>query len=341
MIIYTSQKEVDVYFNSERINQSLLKDILKRGAKALTPKQMKESKAFKFGNLVDFALTSGRNIREEYLIRDNIDLSPSELKIFNNLAERNIKPDRVGEKTLLKAMDIVGYQKNWGNSTRIKKVMPVIKKKYKDFFESFDKKIISEEEFEHLTNTLTELSKIPALEKVFNPVEDKNIQHFFQLPLYFTLDDIQMKALLDKLELHFDEEGRITQAVIIDLKTMEGQVENFYVNVKKFRYDFQLAFYGLAVKDLLKKANLAPNFKIKYAFVVVSSSTPGNAVFYTVPDEIIENAFNGKDRENKKRLEGIKDAISLYKYYKENSKIRVSREIKENDYKIDLTIYDN
>jgi len=347
MITYSSLDEIEKYYNSERINQSLLKGILYKGALALNPDTNKQSKALKLGSAIDTILTSNIPFEEQFIIGENIDLSPSELKIFKNLSEREIKPEDITKENVIETLNLVNFQSNWKDDTRYNKVKNTITNKYPLYFKYKDKNVISEEEYEHIINILAEAEKVPIFYNIFNPEDSRLIEHHFQLPIYFRYEDIDMKALLDKVEFHMNNKGEIEKVIIYDLKTMEGNVENFYKNVKRFRYDFQMAFYKIAVEQLLKDKKKARFITYEYYFPVISSTIPGNLVVYKVDDITINTAIKGYEPVlnsvyyNKKRIKGIEEAISLYKYYKSNPELKVSKIIKENNYKIDLILYED
>lgn len=341
MRFYSNKKEIEKYFNSERVNQTLLKDIAVKGPFGLFRKY-KQSRALLIGSIIDMALTTETNIYEEYtLYTPNI--APKELEIFQYLSNKNLAYNEIKDKDLIEAFNVTNYYKNYKTDTKLNKIRPILKKEYSAFLSNKKKSTITKNDLETVTNILAELSSIKVFQELFDPKDTKDTFYLYQLPIYFTKFKTPLKALLDLLIVR-KENNKITEITIVDLKTMEGNVSNFWQKVKKFGYLFQLAFYKMAVLEMIKKWEEYEidinNIKIHYKFAVVSSTIPGNAVVYTVPEKLIEEAYNGREETDKTpKKYSIPELIKLYKYYKSKN-LKVNKEIYENGYETELKIYD-
>lgn len=143
-----------------------------------------------------------------------------------------------------------------------------------------------------------------------------HIIRMYQVPVYFTVNGIACKGLIDKLDID-------TQAYTItpyDFKTMKGYTLTFPSIVRKRRYDIQGCFYGEGIYQniglLSEKLGIdLRGFKIKNMHNIVESTTaPGLPLVYEMHDSLMYVGRRGDDK-----LSGFEQLIDEYAYWANHS----------------------
>jgi hypothetical protein len=347
-LIITPQVEIDAYFaDKDTVNQSSLKD-LEGGLGALLAKISKRKKDeeenkptpdyFLVGGAVDCILTGEKGEFDKQYYVSKLTKMPSEVEIkivesvFNELANADMLDQVEYEDcydSILAAADSVlngdkiGWQNNWKNDTRVAKLILAGTDYFKDLKESYGLKIISSEMKENIDRIVNSLKFNAKTKKYFDrelQASQENIDFYYQLPMYFTYEGVECKALMDLVVVHKNEEGVIIKIEPIDLKTMSGSTLTFVSKIKQHRYDIQAAWYTMA----LAKHFGFPEEEIEaFKFVVESTTGVGTPLVFEITSQTLnhgifgalEGWFLSENEERELYYPAIKGYVQLMKEY--------------------------
>lgn len=345
--IYPNLEAIARYEESTAINQSGLKEIEDKGIQAFlqnrfhTQKRHKDFESaehFLIGHACDHKMCFPKEHYDSLYHYSNLAKLPSDTlrsvlhMLLDRLSgEQNIFQLNYAEymAALHECLDEVpvkdsktgkmkqGYYMNQRHDdyrfdTRVDKTAndPVCHEYWKDIVRARGKEILSEAN-NLLINQITDnwLCHPNTLELF---VDNPHIIQVYQFPVYFQVDGIECKGLIDKLDIH-------TNAMTIkpyDFKTMNGHTLTFPKTVQKRRYDLQGSFYrrGLA-RSLQSLSDLVGlNVKDYYvdfmAFIVESTTNPGFPVQFKLSEELhlIGESGNGE-------LKGYEQMLYEYEYW--------------------------
>lgn len=324
MIYRTTKEQIDNYFAHEAISQSQLKLYAAKGwdaysalaPKMITDKYFDEPKDhFIIGSLVDLLVTRPDDCSAEFYI-STLTKKPSDTqisiirKVFDvkmaSLKDSGLElvPANHGmlvdnTELLIESFDSHSYYPKWSNEAKLKNFFDEsIETYWLELWKSVGKQIVT---LEDMTMCKTIAGKF--LELPFFHDQDRYTV-FFQIPLYCTMNDVHVKALLDMVVAdHY--EGVFS---IYDFKTIADSVSCFPHDFRKRNYGTQGAFYH-TICDIvsLKRCLLAyfPDADVirhvdyhlddKFYFIVASKSFPtGTPIIYSMSDFMINEYMNGR-----------------------------------------------
>lgn len=299
MIFRTSLEKIQEYYNSDAINQSRLK-ILEDGIDAYLdflnkPKSRKSY--FDIGSAVDCLLTGNTDDFDKlYFVSSNREpASPSEKaiieKVFSIVAEIAPNPKGLESYTSILAtvIDESNYQPNWKPETRINKLVLNGSEYWDELIEAKDKTILTPQAYETILSCVERVKTSPIYADSLKPIEARDEDIYYQLPIYFTLYNISCKALVDCVRVI--HEGDVIHIIPFDLKTTSKPIINFPVSYQEYGYDFQEAFYLIALHKFFEKMYPTKTIKIdSFSFIVVCTKGEGRAVrceVFVSPDALI------------------------------------------------------
>lgn len=357
MIRLGNQQEVEEYFADSSINQSYLKSLL-RGVDFIGEDEKKmyyeEKGHFIIGSAVDVYITQGvDSFQEQYYKFEGEKPSDAMISMTHYVFDRCIVDDQIPAAPLSdfiplieEALELHKYQARWKQETRINKVLEACENYFSELKLAHGKQILSKAEVELISSIIMSLRSHKHTAEYFKSNGAKDI--YYQVPIYFMLNEIPCKALLDMLIVHRD----IKMLEPIDLKTMGGSTITFPYAVKARRYDFQGAFYNEAVHALKNyRANCDIDFGnisdfgiMNFKFIVETTETKkntatdevsymtGRPLVYGLSTGILRQALVGRpeiqvqavDIEGEvypidyKKIDGVLDALDLYRWHSEN-----------------------
>lgn len=346
MITITPQNEVDNYFKMERLNQSTLKDLI-GGLAAFKKKQEKKEEqdddkvieAFLIGGAVDCILTAEENVFSELYYVSNIEKKPSDVEIdminyvFNCAIADGIENVGNLEKynaEISEATIKFEWQPRWKPETKVAKIIETGTPYFEDLKRAYGKKILSKNQKFTIDAVVKSLRENPRTSKYFDRDSFRSslsVDVYYQYIVYFEYKGIECKAMLDILMVFKDvETGTAKSALIIDIKTMSGNTLNFLYNVRKFRYDIQMAWYKMAIENNFQ---LSESFEIlNPIFVVESTTAPGTPLIYVASNELLNTGEHGREEFDLangdgtsvyfKPIKGFEELLEDYKYYVES-----------------------
>lgn len=340
MIYIGSKEQVDAYRNSDALNQSSAKNLdkglehfLSELKKYEDNKNEPEKEYFLIGGAVDCKLTG-----EEQEFLDTYHLSqvakPTEsiLNIINRLVARLVENNAVApldtlHEEILVICDEESYQPRWKAETKVNKIISDGGLYYVDCILSIGKKILSAEQGGKVNTIVNSLKNNPRTASYFARelfANNPSVDIYYQLPIFFTYDNVECKALLDILIVEKDKKGVVIAAYPIDLKTMSGYTITFPDSVKKRRYDIQAAWYTKALTAADATSNL-PLPKLSedvikpFQFIVESTTNPGRPLVFILTEEYLQIGEYGfiDNYTGKMKVVGFKQLIADYKYHSE------------------------
>ena len=317
----TPQIDIDKYFESEALSQSVLKSLLGGYDKFLSNLKeeselyYEEKGHFLIGSAVDCILTGHEEEFAKQYYVSQIEKKPSDVEmsiikmafddIVNNYDDNSWfdRPINQFPGAIKASIEEHNWQPRWGEETRINKIMEVGSEYFEDLKLSFGKQILTVTQRILIDEIVGSLRKNPRTSKYFDRSQlalMTNIDVYYQLPIYFEYKGIQCKALLDLLIVIKDETGKVVALEPFDLKTMSGNTINFLSNLKSFRYDIQAAWYTEALTNenssfVVNSGYDLSNVIVKpFTFIVESSTIPGKPLLYKVSEQLLSIGKNGR-----------------------------------------------
>lgn len=363
MVITTSKNKVQEYFDSEALNQSSLKKLnmgLDKYLADLNKEEGPEKDYFLIGSAVDVILTGEEGQFEEEFYVSKLEKKPSEMEmnIIKQVFDKHISwlkslylegsdiqiqipPLSDFEDYILEATNFYGWQPKWKEETRINKIIEVGSEYFEDLKASFGKKILSADQKYIIDSVVYSFKNNDRVKHLFDRSEwnsTQNIHIYYQLPLYFEIENVPCKCLFDILIVHLNEDGEVIKMVPIDVKTTSQYTINFPTAAKSYRYDIQAAWYTDALRNpttifpedfptISKDVEIAP-----FEFVVESTTSPGKPLIFRTTDSFIEVGRNGvyDEANNKLRVRGYKFLLDMYIYY-QNTNWREEKVVTESN----------
>jgi hypothetical protein len=327
-LIIVSQKQIDEYFASEALNQSTLKSLqggfgVFMADAAKKRKEKEENKPtpehFLIGSACDTILTGEDGEFEKQYYVSTLDKKPSGVEmsifdiVFHELEAENMLdtvPWENCDNAILIAANEMKWQTNWKDETRIKKLLLAGETYFEDLKAGIGKEILSSVQNDTIKRICESLRTHFRTKKYFDrslQAEVEHIDFFYQLPIFFTHEGVECKALMDLVAVHKDPEtGKIVKIEPIDLKTMSGSVMTFTTAVRTRRYDIQAAWYTLA---LSKYFDVQYEIIDKFKFVVESSTSIGSPLVFEITNDTLIHGITGAPEAEFKDVNGIR---SLY-----------------------------
>ena len=325
-LILSSLEKVKEYKEKEGINQSALKDLLK-GLFYYKNLRRVQTDYFTIGSAVDTILTGAEGEFENlfYCIRESTKPSDNIIRmlrfIYNREDNCNRRLSDCSKEIILDATS--NWQNNWKEDTKIKTLIKKGEDYYHELRRAKDRIIIDEKQEQLIWSIVNSLNRNERTKNFFNRFQwrnNKDIDCYYQLPIYFSIGDMSCKALLDIVLCTKDENNRIVSVQGLDLKTTSGSTYDFPKSIFKYRLDIQAAWYNLALRNWL---NNNKEILIKpFSFIVESTTIPGEPLIYEMTEEYIEIGRKGRDKlmtkENhviREEIKGYEDLLKEYQYY--------------------------
>ena len=346
---------VDTYYEYPAISQSQLKLLLGPDPSIFNTIQepdlyFEEKKHFLIGDGVDMQLTRPIEEFNQKFHISNLQNKPSDTiksivnQVFDlvkeevgELADKGVLRDHTSK--ILDSCNDHNYQPNWKTETRIAKIVEAWEY-WEDIKAAEGKVVLSQEENDLISQVVMSIRTSTNTCKYFETSKDVEILN--QLSIYFTYNNVDCKALLDRVII--DHKNKTVQP--IDFKTMGDQTLYFPKSLRQRRYDIQAAFYTEALKYFIERDDKTlQDYKIlPFKFIVESTINPGNPLVFTCSSELLDIGKNGRQPYKLcdkpyisteyitymkfDEIKGFHQLIEDYKWYMENE-FEKSRKIVE------------
>jgi hypothetical protein len=328
MIIRSSKEQIQEYINSPAMNQSKLK-LLSISAQAFQEVKepdlfFEEKEHFLIGKAVDDFITMGEDYFDEnYYVSDIVKPSDTIMSIVQQVFQSR-ESDNFFDNNLLAAIEAHNYQPNWKPDTKITKVSTEGESYWNELLQSEGKTVLDKEQILKIDSIVGQLLEHRFTKDYFIAKEHINI--YYQLPIYFTENNVECKALLDMVIVDFQTKT-ITP---IDIKTIGDYTKFFDYQCLRRRYDIQASWYLQGLEkwrdDNLKDYQI-DNFK----FIVASTTKQCDPIVFNTTDKFINAGKHGSSKirqyyvndasgteESIMKMYGWKNLLQIYKWQEEN-----------------------
>ena len=165
-----------------------------------------------------------------------------------------------------------------------------------------------------------------------------DIEIVYQADITFELEGVECKALPDILII--DHKKRTIQ--IVDLKTTSSYDQNVMSSFMKFGYDYQAAWYTLALEAVTEQAGELYGYTVSpsFLFVFIDTVQGCEPICVKMSELDVDCAINGGVRYGKHR-KGILDIFREYVWHAETDLWDYPMEYYKNDGVFITDIYDN
>ena len=320
-VIVTPQLEIDKYFESSALSQSLLKKLLggidsfKHNNKDEVELYYTEKGHFIIGSAVDTLLTGEEGEFDKQYYVSQIEKKPSEVemsiiqKAFDDIVTANFNSIQEIQEFkdyliyIQTSIEEHNWQSNWKMETKINKIVDIGGIYFEDLKASYGKQILTTADKLLIDNIVSSLTNNPRTSKFFDRTalsRAERVSVYYQLPIYFTYKNIACKSLLDMLIVIRDEKCKIISVQPFDLKTMNGNTLKFVTNLKSFRYDIQAAWYLEALTSVDSSFDFgrdqfeSENVLKPFTFIVESNTFPGQPLIFEADEELLYIGKFGK-----------------------------------------------
>lgn len=317
-VVVTPQIEIDKYFESEALSQSVLKTLLGGLDTFLSNQEeeqelyYKEKGHFVIGSAVDCILTGQEGEFDKQYYVSQIEKKPSEteMSIINMVFDdiQNSSTEEIGAledypSFILSATVEHGWQPKWGDDAKLKNILKVGVEYFEDLKLAVGKQILSESQSVLIDEIVSSLKTNERTAKYFDRSQlslATEVDVYYQLPIYFEYRGIPCKALMDLL-IVIKVDGKPVTIQGFDLKTMNGKTINFLTNLKSFRYDIQAAWYTEALLNENSSFAVNSGYDLKdisvkpFTFIVESNSKPGQPLLYELSDQLLRIGKFGRN----------------------------------------------
>ena len=329
MIIRSSKEQIQEYINSPAMNQSKLK-LLSISAQAFQevkePEMFFEEKEhFVIGKGVDDLITMGQEYFDEnYHISDITKPSDTIMSIVQQVFQSK-ESDNWFDQNLLPAIEAHNYQPNWKPDTKITKVSVEGETYWNELLQSENKQILSKEQILKIDSIANQILEHRFTKDYFKLDEFTDI--YYQLPIYFTVDNIECKALLDMVIVNHE----LKTITPIDIKTIGDYTKFFDYQCLRRRYDIQASWYMQALfnwRDINYERYSVKTFK----FIVASTTKQCDPVIFDATNNFINagkygsskvryyylNSGSGELEESATETYGWKKLLKIYNWHNQN-----------------------
>lgn len=210
------------------------------------------------------------------------------------------------EEIIAKARFISGYNKSLKPETALGKFHAECDDFLVEMGKAGDRIIITDDDFQRAISMQSKLLNNDYTTKYFTD-DEMDIKN--QYEVYFKLDDVPFKALLDGVI--FDHKNKTIRPY--DLKTTSESLQAFEGEFIKWKYYLQAAVYrsGLSIQF--------PDYKVlPFEFIVINDWE--EPMIWRVDDTLHSTAMLGGILRNGRKLKGVYQLIEEYKWHEENKK---------------------
>jgi hypothetical protein len=349
-IIRTSPEIIAQYESSTAINQSGLKDIMFNGIQSYliskellgkTEKYFEDKEHFIIGKAADVIMSFEQEVFNSIYYISELEEKPSDtmMKVLH-MTLQHLESSKVTQifpldnptnapilHSMLNLVETkgdkgekkIGYYMNrakdsWQDDGRMKDILkPECANYWRDIVLSRGKQVISLSEKSVIDTVTNSWKTHPHTASLF--VENSNIIQIYQYPVYFVINGVWCKGLIDKIDINIIERT----ITIFDFKTMKGFTLTFPRVIKGRRYDFQLSFYYEGLRQSLSTLSDFIGLDVTHYMlrnpvcIVESTNNPGLPMQFELSDSLLLIGQRGDDR-----LSGYEQMLGEYQYWYSN-----------------------
>lgn len=341
---------IEQYFINPSVNYSLLKNIDNPPlVKAVIDRDLKEDEEkahFRIGSAVDTLLTNKTEFNSLFFV-EGMGRPGGITGIFiDNL------PLGLTEESPLD--DFVDAYRTAGYNISIERAVNTLwnNEKYREYYvtrnRAESKSILSTREYDITLACQMSILNNPFARKYFAP-EERHLESFTQVPIYFELEGVKLKGLLDGVLI-----DHIKKTITpFDLKTTAKSVLEFPSTFINLKYYGQAALYFAGLKEVISKGNFFPkegdydyqfklsNYTLENFLFIVCEKAPiqRNPVswIFRCTDEDLYAGYNGGHTHNKS-IKGVRQMIEDFKWHRDNNYWTTPKQALESEGILDLNM---
>lgn len=300
-----------------------------------------DMKYFRVGSALDTILTAPETFDKQFKVIDANRPWGLMAKFIENLPAG-----------LTKTSDKSNYEKAYeeaGYKMHIDRVIDSLwsRPEYVDYYlslsalDSEDRVIISRDEYESVMSAKYAVSLNPFTSRYFLSL-DANIELHHQIPIYWELDGVQCKSLLDGIMV--DHRAKTIQP--FDLKTIGKGVYNFPTSFYQFAYFRQAAYYSLALEHWIEQRkdviDLSGYERKLFQFIVVDSNSKSHspAIIYQCSEKDLHCGLFGGQVKSGPKVEGVYSLLDAYKWHMSTNEWLLPKRLIDQDGKLLLDIFE-
>jgi hypothetical protein len=261
----------------EGINQSTLKTIhfLPSKMEEDTSLFYEERECLVLGNAIDCYLLTPHLFQENFYIDELKNKPPAAVMSF--IQELLAKGLNYNEYHIINNIELLNYQNNWKNSTKIEYLLKPLCVEYADnIIQAGDRQILSKEEFDIVQTVCDNFLNHKHTGNYF-----KSEDYECQLLLKGNIEGFNFYGTLDRININ--KWDKTIQP--FDIKTTGEYTVNFDRVFKRFKYYYQDIIYTELLKQNYPDYTILP-----FVFLVESVKFPGLPLVYSLDDESRELA---------------------------------------------------
>lgn len=338
MIIRSSKQAIQDYVESSAVNQSKLK-LLGISAQAFQEVKepdlfFEEKEHFLIGKAVDDAITMGEGYWNEHYYISNITKPSDTIMSIIQQVFQSRTSDNLFDNDILSAIEAHNYQPNWKIDTKISKVSTEGEGYWFELLQSEGKQVLDSNQYMKCLSIVNQLTEHRFTKHYFTDIPSWDT--YYQVPIYFTVDGIECKALLDMIIV--DHEFKTI--IPIDIKTIGDYTKFFDYQSKKRRYDIQASWYMEAVKQWIIDNNLKEYHLDNFKFIVASTTKQCDPLIYRTDQVFIKVGKYGLTKK-------VDCSVSKYKFtsyidnYGWEKLLKIYKWHQENGWDVDYEIENN
>jgi len=256
------------YRADNSLSYSKLSQFFRSGPKALISNEKVDSPALRAGSLVDCILTCPEEFDDRFYVADIDRFSDTVRLIVEMLSQGCPEAETIDDcidQYMLDTLNTVGYQSNWKDDTRIKK----IKESGADYFTvlkySTGKIVVSPKEFQEAQQCVQTLKTHPFTYHIFECDEDEEI--FYQLKFKNNIAGVDMRCMFDIIKINYKHKWIRP----LDLKTSGKNEEEFENSFISWNYWIQGQSYPTIMSITTDADEYFREFEIlPFQFVVIN-----------------------------------------------------------------------
>ena len=191
------------------------------------------------------------------------------------------------------------------------------------------KQVLSNQELEIVLRACAQLLSSLPTQRYFD-FNNPDLEIFYQVPIYFSINDVNCKALLDGILINKKE--RTIQP--FDLKSTGRRIISFPSTVKRFGYHYQGAFYWEACRQLFacegnacshslitsKLCQYKDYTLLPTTFIVTSTEKDEKALCFAMTLDEIQTCLTGNPANVDANFHSIEEMLEIYKWHCETGK---------------------
>ena len=305
------REDIQKYRDVTAVSYSVL-SALSGHPRSLTETDSEKKQYYTFGSLVDCLMFMPESYNEmfyETSITKPGDKMGDWLEAYLNLEIPADYQLHEAEDLILQARGISGYDKRLSDEVALKKFSDVCFPYLDEVAKAGDRLLITSEVLQEAITIENKLLSNEFTIPYFRS-DDKNIEVIFQLPIYYILEDLEFKSLIDIAI--FDHKRKLIYPS--DFKTTGKSLLYFERDFTDYKYYLQASLYHLGMQLVYS------NYKIVNFFDFVVANIMEEPMIWKVDEKHLNLGLHGGVTRFGRKVRGVYQLIEDYKWHVANQK---------------------